>query len=231
MSLPFFAKSSTISLLLMKLTLNNMEITWHGETCFTIKGKKTSIVIDPYEGGKHQLKSVKASTVLSTNDYDEKAKYIEGVDEAELINWPGEFEIQGAAIVSIPVYTDEHEEGNTEKGRIMAFSIMVDDIRICHLGTIGERLDDETLGKIGNIDVLIIPIAGKNCLDAKKAHKIAEEIEPRIIIPMNYSGAELDPMLKEMAVTDPEKLEKFEISSRSQLPEEQTDFVVLTESP
>ena len=114
----------------------------------------------------------------------------------------------------------------------MAFSFSVDDINICHLGTIGDDLDDETFSKIGDVDILIVPIAGKNTLNAKKAHKIVEEIEPRVVIPMNYSNdEELQPMLKEMGISEHEELEKLSVSSRNSLPDDRTDFVVLTESP
>lgn len=208
-----------------------MDIIWHGERCFTIKSKNTTLVIDPYEGGKHSLKKVNADTVLLTNDYDGKAKLVEGADEAEVLNWPGEYEIKGAAVVAIPAYTKEKEEGDTAKGRIIIYSFMVDDVRICDLGPLGDTLDEEMLSKIGDVDILLIPVAGKNALDVKKAHQIVEELDPRIVIPMNYKDEEVQPMLKEMGITEPQELEKLEIKSKSQLPEDRTDFVLLNVSP
>lgn len=205
-----------------------MEIKWHGESTFTLKGKSTTIVINPVEGGKHNLKEVKADTVLLTDDYHEKAKLVKGSENAQIINWPGEYEVQGAAIISIPTFTNEQEEGDSDKGRIVIFSLLIDDIRICHLGEIGQPLDEEILEKIGDIDVLVVPVASKKSLDNKKIHNVIEEIEPRIVIPMLYDNEEdLGKFLKEVGVTDHEEVESYEVKAKSALPEERTDVVVL----
>jgi len=208
-----------------------MEIIWHGELCFTLKGKKTTVVIDPYADGKHLLKTIRADTVLLTNDYNEKAKLVEGAEDAKIFNWPGEYEVKGAAVVGIPVYTSQKEEGDPAKGRIVAFSMMMDDIRLCHLGLLGEDLDDETLSKIGDVDILMVPIAGTHSLDAKKAHAAIEAIEPRLVIPMNYKEDQIEPMLKEMGIAEPKKFDVYDIKSKEQLPEEITDFVLLNPTP
>lgn len=207
-----------------------MEITWHGELCFTIKGKHTTVVIDPYADGKHKLKSVKADSVLLTNNYEEDKKLVSGSENAIIINIPGEYEIQGVAIVAIPAYTKEKKEGDPSKGRIVIYSFMVDDIRICHLGMLGEELDDETLEKIGDVDVLLIPAAGEKSFDIKKVHQVIEELEPAVVVPMNYSDNEIEPMLKEMGISEPLQENILEIKSRAQFPEEKTDVILLNVS-
>jgi len=204
-----------------------MEITWHGERCFTIKGEDTSIVIDPYEKGEHLLKQVDADTVLLTDDYEGMAVLREGAKKSQIINWPGEYEVKGVAVVAIPSYTKENLEEDTKKARIILFSFMVDGIRMCHLGTLGGEVDEETIEKIGNIDVLMVPAAGEEVLDSKKAHEVIESIDPRIVIPMNYKGEEVDALLKQLGITDPRKEETLTISGKGQLPEEKTEFVLL----
>ncbi len=209
-----------------------MEIKWHGGTTFTIKGKKTTIVTDPVEGGNHSLKDLKADTVLLTDDYHEKAKLIKGAENCEVINWPGEYEIQGAAIVAIPAYTNEHEEGNTDKGRIIIYSLLVDDISICHLAEIGRDPDEEVLRKIGDVDILIVPTASERALDNRKMHQTIEQVDPRVVIPMQYDKDEdLEKLLKEMGVTEHEKQDEYAVKAKSALPDDRTDFVVLDRSP
>ncbi len=208
-----------------------MEITWHGKLCFTLKGKNTTIVIDPYADDEHKLKEVKADSVLLTNNYDEDKKLISGAEKAMMINIPGEYEIKGAAIVAIPAYTKDKEEGNTAKGRIVIFSLMIDDIRICHLGMLGEDLNDEIISKIGDVDVLFVSAAGKGSLEAKKIHQVIEELEPRVIVPMNYSDNEIEPMLKEMGIAEPRREDNLKINSRSELPDDKTDMILLNVSP
>ena len=169
--------------------------------------------------------------MLLTNDYNEKAKLIEINKEAQIFNWPGEYEVQGAAIVGIPAYTNQKEEGSTSKGRIVVFSMLVDDLRLCHLGLLGDELDDETLSKIGDVDILMIPVAGPHSLDSKKAHAVIEAIEPRMVIPMNYQDDQIESMLKEMGITEPKKFDILDIKGKAQLPEETTDFVLLNPAP
>lgn len=198
-----------------------MEITWHGESAFTIKGKKTTVAIDPVDG-------TKADTACMTNDYDEKAKPVKGLENADVVNWPGEYEIQGAAIVAIPAYTNEQKEGDTATGRILAYSMLVDDVRICHLAEIGQELDEEILSKIGDVDILMVSAASEKALPVKKLHRAIEEIDPRVIIPMNYKDAkDLEDLLKELGVTEHETLDSFELKAKSELPDDKTDFVVL----
>jgi len=198
-----------------------MEITWHGDSTFTIKGKKTTLVVDPKDG-------LKADTVLMTDDYDEKAKPAKGLENANTINWPGEYEYQGAAIVAIPAYTKEQKEGDTAAGRILVYSMEVDDIRFCHLAELGKELDEEVQSKIGDVDILMVSAASKKALTVKELHKAIEAIDPRVIIPMNFKDQkELDELLKELGITEHEKLDVFEIKAKSQLPEDKTDFIEL----
>ena len=208
-----------------------MEIIWHGELCFTLKGKKTTVVIDPYADDKHLLKKVKADTILLTNDYDEKAKLVEADKDVKIFNWPGEYEVKGAAIVGIPAYTSQKEEGDTAKGRIVIFSMLIDDLRLCHLGFLGEDLDDETISRIGDVDILMVPVAGPHSLDSKKAHAAIEAIEPRMVIPMNYKDDQIESMLKEMGIIAPKRMDVLDIKNKTQLPEETTDFVLLNPTP
>lgn len=205
-----------------------MEITWHGGSTFTIKGKKTTLIIDPVEDGNHKLKNAKANTICMTDDYDEKSKLVKGLEDANVINWPGEYEIQGAAIVAIPAYTNEQKEGDTATGRILLYSMEVDDIRICHLAEIGQDLDEEIIGKIGDVDILMVSAATEKGLTVKKLHQAVEEIDPRVVIPMNFKDdKELESLLNEFGVTEHETKERFDVKVKSELPEDKTDFVEL----
>jgi hypothetical protein len=50
------------------------------------------------------------------------------------------------------------------------------------------------LEKIGEVDILMIPIGGKYTIDGKEAVKIAKKLNPAIIIPIHYkmNGVKLD---------------------------------------
>ena len=60
-------------------------------------------------------------------------------------------------------------------------------MRLCHLGDLGQKeLTPEQLEKIGEIDILMIPIGGTYTIGAKEAVRIMSQIEPNITIPMHY---------------------------------------------
>jgi L-ascorbate metabolism protein UlaG (beta-lactamase superfamily) len=62
----------------------------------------------------------------------------------------------------------------------------MDGIKFCHLGDLGHDLDEETVQKIGEVDVLFIPIGGTFTVDDKQAWDVIKKIQPRIVIPMHY---------------------------------------------
>ena len=77
-----------------------------------------------------------------------------------------------------------------------------------------EELTDEQSRKIGDIDVLMIPVGGTYTIDAKEATKVISQIEPRIIIPMHYKIPGLN-----VKVDDLEAFLKA-IGSKNAVPEE-----------
>lgn len=197
-----------------------MDITWHGHSCFTIKGKDATIVTDPFEGLGVTLPKLKANIVSLSGEG--KIAEIEG--NPKVLDWTGEFEVAGVAIESL--------NPNGDSSNVFIFAI--DGFKICHLSYLSHELSDETLEHIGEVDILMIPVGGGEVLDGKAAQKVVEEIEPRIVIPMLFAATEtklkikgIEDFLKAMGKTQQEAIEKFSISSRSALPEEKMDFVLL----
>lgn len=181
-----------------------MEIIWHGDTCFTVKEKSVSVVINPNsEAGK-----LKANIVLSSRDDSSK---IEGVDK--VIDWPGEYEVKGVPITAISA-------SNT-----LIFYFHVDGVKFCHLGDLDSVPSSEVFQEIGDIDVLMIKIGEGSSIDSKKAMEIIENIEPKVLIPM---GADFEAALKGIGADKVETQDKFEIKSGgSDLPVDHMKYVVL----
>lgn len=200
-----------------------MDITWNGETCFTIKGKHCTIVTDPYKNPDAKAPNLKADMVLLSHG----AKDLLPVNgEPKTFDWPGEYEVKEASVVGLQAWDmAKSKETEKEKGSIVTiFKVTIDGIRVCFLGNIGHKLTTEMVESLGDIDILLIPIGGDKSLDVKKAHEVIEQIEPRAVIPMLYD--DIDPFLKEMGVK-PVEIEKFSISSLANLPEDRIEVFVL----
>jgi len=216
-----------------------MRITWHGQACFqlTISGNKdkkepTKIVIDPFskEIGL-RLPKMEADILLITHQhYDHNFK--EGVSgEPFLIEGPGEYEIKDIFIEGIPSFHDEVE--GKERGENTIYVIEGEEMKICHLGDFGQKeLTTEQLEKIGEVDILMIPVGGVYTINSKGALKIISQLEPRIVIPMHYNLPKLkiklegvEKFLKEIGKKSVEPQKKLLIKKKD-LPQE-TEVVVL----
>jgi len=217
-----------------------MQITYLGHSAFKLKGKTGVVVTDPYKTeavGLH-FPSVSADLVsISFNDAGHNA--LENVspyasrEKVFVVSKPGEYEVSGISIFGVPT-TFKNETGqSTVENNI--FTILLENLRICHLGQLNSELTAKQVEAIGSVDILLCPVGGLNTIDVAQAIKTIRQIEPSIVIPMYFKTA--SHRLPEFADLDP--VEKFlhaygvettpvpalEISSL-RLPEE-TEVVVL----
>lgn len=209
-----------------------MDITWHGHANFTIKAGGTTLVIDPFSGIGLPEPKLSADVLLISHDHDDHNN-TEGVSgNPYLIDMPGEYESHGVMIEGIPTYHDAKQ--GEERGKNIVFSLIVEDIHVVHCGDLGHNLDEATLERLGNVDILLIPVGGHFTIDAKTAVDVIKKIQPRVTVPMHYlvPGLGLDVLapvetfLKE-AGQPPTMLEKptWKIK-KSDLPEEESQIVV-----
>lgn len=98
---------------------------------------------------------------------------------------------------------------------------------------LAHELSDELLDRIGDIDVLLLPVGGGDVLEGKKAQKVMEEIEPRVVIPMYFAeeGSAMDikgaqEFLKAVGKTEIKVSEKYSIE-KSDLTDGAVEFVLL----
>ncbi len=214
-----------------------MEIYWKGHSFFKIetepqKKQKVTIAIDPYDlsiGLK--VAPLEADILLIThNHYDHNNKsLIKG--SPFLIEGPGEYDVKGVYIEGIEAFHDDKK--GEERGKVTVYTIESEDIRICHLSDLGQKeLTDYQLERMGEVDILFIPVGGVYTISHKEAPGIISQIEPKIVIPMHYAlpGLKLeidrvDKFLKEMGIKEPERLKKLKIKKKD-LPQE-TKIILL----
>ncbi len=215
-----------------------MHIIWHGQSCFQItaaraKAEQASIVIDPFdEATGLKVPSLSADALLITHDHHDhnNKKAVKG--DPLVIESPGEYEIKDVYIQGIPAWHDEKE--GKERGANTIYIIEAEDMRLCHLGDFGQKeLETSQLDKIGDVDILMVPVGGVYTINSKGAAKVIAQLEPRIVIPMHYHIPKLkvklegvDKFLKEMGKKSTEAQNKLLIK-RKDLPSEETKIIVL----
>lgn len=202
-----------------------MDILWHGNNCFTLKTKTATAVINPYKDGKGlKLPELtgEVAVVTGTLEGNDNVEAVKG--SPKVIDWPGEYEVAG--IVMTATRSPETDG--------FFFTLVGDNTRVCYLENVGKKLEEELVDKIGDVDVLILPVGGPEGMGAETAHSIVETIEPRCVIPMYFdvegSSAGLsspDAFLKLVGASGIAALDKFSIIGHGSLREDKTECVLL----
>ena len=170
-----------------------MVITHHGGQCFKVTLGDLTIVFDPIAKGG-TLPSVRFGAdiaLVSRNHSDmngeEEVTY--GDKEPFAITGPGEYERQGVVIQGFLSKSKYGLNKGQEEAVNTIYSVELEDMTLVHLGALAdEELSKEARESIDEIDVLFVPVGGDGVLTPAKAHELAVSLEPKIIIPMHWSG-------------------------------------------
>ena len=217
-----------------------MYISWLGYSCFKIEEKlrgdnSVTLVTDPY--GKSvglRLSKTKADIVTVSHQHEghNNVEEISGVEEALplVFDRPGEYEVKDVFIQGIGSYHDKKE--GVDEGKSTIFRFDVGGVNVVHLGDLGVMLSNQQIDKLGDIDILLIPVGGKKTLDAKEAAELVRILEPRIVIPMHYKVEGMDGDLDGLEKFKKEMGEKAEVLpklkiSKKDLPQEEIKLVIL----
>jgi L-ascorbate metabolism protein UlaG (beta-lactamase superfamily) len=170
---------------------DSMKIKWYGHAAFLISSDQgLKIITDPYESGAYggQLAYGKikdqADIVLTSHDHADHNDTKSLPGSPQIIKGSGSKTLKGISFKGIPTYHDPSK--GSERGTNTIFTFSVDGVRVCHLGDLGHILSEKELGDIGPIDLLLIPVGGYFTIDPKEATRVAEQIQPKVLIPMHY---------------------------------------------
>ena len=199
-----------------------MVITHHGGQCFKVTLGDLTLVFDPISK-KGTLPAVRfgADIALVSRNHPD----MNGVEEVTYgdkapfaITGPGEYERRGVVIQGFLSKSTYGLKKGQEDAVNTVYSVILEDMTLVHLGALAEEeLSKEAREGIGEIDVLFVPIGGDGVLTPAKAHELAVALEPKIIIPMHWSGMgapkSLETFLKD-AGNGSEKLDKLTLKKK-----------------
>jgi len=212
-----------------------MVITWYGQACLKIQSGDIVIAVDPFakEIGLAPPRFRADLTLITHGHYDHSnAESLAG--EPFLVSGPGEYEVKGVLVRGIETYHDR--VGGAERGLNTIYKVEVEEMTLLHMGDFGEeRLREETLESIGDVDLLFVPVGGIYTVDAEGAGRVVKQIEPALVIPMHYKLpglkpdiAGVEPFLREMGSRDNKAVERL-VLKKKDIPEKgKTTVVVLS---
>ena len=199
-----------------------MVITHHGGQCFKVTFGDLTLAFDPIGKGA-SLPAVRfgADIALVSRDHPD----MNGIDEVSYgdkkpfaITGPGEYERQGVVVQGFLSKSNYGLAKDATEAVNTVYVVDLEDMTLVHLGALSDtELSQEARESIDEIDVLFVPVGGDGVLSPAKAHELAVSLEPKIIVPMHWSGIggqkALDAFLKE-AGNGSEKVEKLTLKKK-----------------
>lgn len=202
-----------------------MVITYLGGQCLKITQGDLTLAYNP-PGKDSTLKAKFGSdVVLSSLDHEdfngtENATF--GEREPFVINGPGEYEIKGVVVRG---FGSESNYGG-KKGLNTIYLMTLEGMNLAFLGAHQGPLPPAAKEALDDIDILFVPIGGKGVLDYEEAEALAVQLEPKAVVPLNYSAEELKKFLKEAGAEDTKPQEKLTIK-RKDLEGKEGEVIVL----
>lgn len=192
-----------------------MDITYLGAGSIKISGKNITVIADPYgeDSGLSKITSKADVVTLST------LEGLSAVQNAMVIDGPGEYEVKGAMIQGVPAQLHTDEDGR----RGTVYSLVIDGVNVVVTGNIAGKLDNKQLEQLGNVDVLVIPVGGHGLtLEAEEAAAVVTQLEPGYVVPVHFDDGKtkypvpqssVEDFLKEMGVS-PEPEPKLRVNAK-----------------
>lgn len=185
-----------------------------GGQCFKVTFGDLTLAFDPISKASSLSPARFGADIalISGNnpDYNGVESVTYGEKEPFVISGPGEYEKGG---VTVQGFLTKGPEGAVNT----VYAVNLEDMTLVHLGALAEKeLSKEAREAIDEVDILFVPIGGEGALTSADAHALATALEPKIIIPMHWSGMgapkSLEAFLKEEGSA--EKMEKLTIKKK-----------------
>ena len=180
-----------------------MKIQFFGGSSFLVEGKTAKIAFDLADA-----KLGKVDIAMSSTG-EELA-----IETKKALTLPGEYDISGVLVRGF------HTHGDTNT----VFKITMEDVVIAHFGTLPGMPKVDFFNELGeNVDVALLTL--REGFDVKVAKEFLEKVDPRMVI---FGG---DPVVfpKIVELFNAKIAPESDVSvSRTSLPSEATDFVILS---
>ncbi len=199
-----------------------MIITYYGNQFFKIAQGDTVIAINPPEKSATKFGSNLALSTTNHSLYNGFDRVTHGETVPFCITGPGEYECKEVAVQGKgTVATIDGKEYNSA-----VYSFVFEDTKLGFLGPISKPLLAAEMEILNNCDILFVPIT---TLGPAAANKVAVAIEPKIIIPMDYTKDNLKTFLKEAGEDKVEAIDKLTIR-RKEIEAKEGEVIVLAEN-
>ena len=200
-----------------------MVITHHGGQCFKITQGDLTLVFDPVsKGGTLPAVRFGADIALVSRKHSDMSGTDEvsfGGKEPFVIDGPGEYEHSGVRVQGFLTKSQYGLPKGTLDAINTVYAVTLEGMTLVHLGALSDAvLSHEAREAIDEIDILFVPVGGDGVLTPAEASKLAVTLQPKIIVPMHWSGMgepkALETFLKEEGGSSSETVDKLTLKKK-----------------
>ena len=163
-----------------------MKIQWFGNSTFLLTtdlGKK--ILLDPFNIFSTLTENITAD--ISTFSMPIDFSIVKNIKPfGKIVNTACNCDIENIKVEGFESKSDLIQ--GLKRGPNIIYLFKVDNLKICHLGYLGEFINNELIKILHNADILFIPIGGNLCLNGIDAYSLSEKLNAKYIIPMCYKN-------------------------------------------
>jgi L-ascorbate metabolism protein UlaG (beta-lactamase superfamily) len=162
-----------------------LRVQWFAQSSFLITTSSgTKIVTDPYTPTANYSPIAESADIVTiSHDHADHNNTAAVLGNPQVIR--ASTVAKGIRFEAIASYHDDVL--GKQRGGNAIFAFEADQMRLCHLGDLGQLLSGEQLAAIGAVDVLFIPVGGYYTIDAVMASRVADQLKPKVIIPMHFA--------------------------------------------
>jgi L-ascorbate metabolism protein UlaG (beta-lactamase superfamily) len=174
-----------------------MHVEWYGQSAFRLQEGDVTVAIDPFgdmgaaaaRGIRFEyppIAGLEADLLLVTHEHgDHNGVEVVGGDPVVLRSTAGRLDSPLGEVLAI---ASEHDAAaGTERGPNTLFAFTLGDVRVAHLGDLGQAaLRDEQAAALGTVDLLFIPVGGGPTIGGAAAAEIALDLGAAWVVPMHY---------------------------------------------
>ena len=155
-----------------------------GHACFRLRSEDLVVVTDPYPGSVGLRPDTRTATVVTvSNSHPNHNNRLEVVGSPTIFDSPGEYEYSGIAARGVMTTL---KDGQDQRERNVAYTIVMDNVNVCHLGDIATPLTTHQVEELQPVDILLAPAGGGCTLDLERILQLMQDLDPKIVIPMHY---------------------------------------------
>ncbi len=207
-----------------------MIITYHGSEFIKAQMGDVVVAFNPIGRGSSFKESRFGSDIalVSLNHPD-----FNGIEQLSykdktpfVISGPGEYEVRGIFVKGFITRSkyDKKDCINT------VYTMRFDNINLCHLGALSsaEEMTGDLKEKIGDVDILFVPVSGGDILESSEASKVVLSLSPKVVIPVGFDNKkkeQLKAFLKEVG-NDVKPIDKLTIK-KNDLSDKEGEVIIL----